>query len=108
LRNAIEHAMIVARGGVILPEHLPTEAVTKGQGDTSATDAIREQLTRWAQEQWRADEQPEHVYERLLELVEPPVFNVALQEHHGQLAPAARSLGIHRITLRKKLGQSRD
>lgn len=108
LRNAIEHAVIVARGGVILPEHLPTEAVAKGQGGAPASDAIREQLTRWAQEQWRADEQPEHVYERLLELVEPPVFNVALQEHHGQLAPAARSLGIHRITLRKKLGQSRD
>jgi DNA-binding protein Fis len=33
------------------------------------------------------------------------VLGVALEEHQGQCAAAARSLGLHRITLRKKLQQ---
>lgn len=107
LRNAIEHAVIVARGGVILPEHIPPETLPRALDYLGVPGSIREQLTRWAQAQWQDGEPPEHVYERLLDLVEPPVFEVALAANHGQLAPAARSLGMHRITLRKKLGQSR-
>jgi two-component system nitrogen regulation response regulator GlnG len=38
-------------------------------------------------------------------LVEPPLLDVALEEHQGQCAAAARSLGLHRVTLRKKLQQ---
>jgi two-component system nitrogen regulation response regulator GlnG len=38
-----------------------------------------------------------------LEVVETPLFEVALERHKGQVASAARVLGIHRTTLRKKL-----
>jgi DNA-binding protein Fis len=39
----------------------------------------------------------------LLSVIEPPMIDVAIQHHHGQCAAAARQLGMHRTTLRKKL-----
>jgi DNA-binding protein Fis len=35
-------------------------------------------------------------------LVEPPVLRAVLQKHHGQYVGAARTLGLHRTTLKKK------
>jgi two-component system, NtrC family, nitrogen regulation response regulator GlnG len=105
LRNAVEYAMMLARGGVILPEHLPPPVVapaTSGSAGASIETALRE----WAREQWSADKQPSDVYRRLLELVEPPVLEVALEQHQGQLASAARSLGLHRMTLSKKVART--
>jgi two-component system, NtrC family, nitrogen regulation response regulator GlnG len=40
----------------------------------------------------------------LLKIVEPPLLEAAM-EHYGQCVAAARALGIHRSTLRKKLEQ---
>ena len=37
--------------------------------------------------------------------IEPPLLETALRRHRGQCAAAARTLGIHRTTLRKKLTQ---
>jgi DNA-binding protein Fis len=45
------------------------------------------------------------VYEQLLEVIEPPLLETALKRHRGQCATAARTLGLHRTTLRKKLVQ---
>ncbi len=102
LRNVIEHATILARGGLIRPEHLPAPVPAPGR-PASLNSTIVEGLRAWARGQWATGVPPENLYERLLELVEPPVLDVALDEHQGQCAAAARSLGLHRITLRKKL-----
>ena len=40
-----------------------------------------------------------------LNTIEPPLLETALRRHRGQCAAAARTLGIHRTTLRKKLTQ---
>jgi two-component system, NtrC family, nitrogen regulation response regulator GlnG len=40
-----------------------------------------------------------------LEVIEPPLLEAALRRHKGQYAAAARMLGMHRTTLRKKLSQ---
>jgi DNA-binding protein Fis len=40
-----------------------------------------------------------------LQLVEPPLLRAALEKHQGNCAAAARDLGLHRITLSKKLDQ---
>jgi two-component system nitrogen regulation response regulator GlnG len=45
------------------------------------------------------------VYEAFLHLVEPPLLTAALDAHRGQCAAAARVLGIHRTTLKKKLDE---
>jgi two-component system nitrogen regulation response regulator GlnG len=102
LRNVIEHAMIVSRGGWIGVEHLPLASPTiVGRASESITAAIRD----WARQQFDTDSTPDELYQRMLEVVEPPLLEVALERHGGQQAAAAKSLGLHRMTLRKKIRQ---
>jgi two-component system nitrogen regulation response regulator GlnG len=105
LRNAVEHALMLARGGAVLPEHLPAPATRPVAESPDLAATIRGGLQTWAQQQWQAGQQPDDLYQRMLELVEPPVLEVAIDQHRGQIAAAARSLGLHRITLRKKIEQ---
>ena len=100
LRNAIEHALVLARDETIRPEHLPT-AATAAPGEPVGD--LRQALRAWATAHWQPSGEATDVYQQLLELVEPPVLAVALEQHQGQCAAAARSLGLHRVTLRKKL-----
>lgn len=109
LRNAIEHAALRARGGTILPEDLPA-AVSQsflgmGEAPAGSEAEIRLLLKQWAEAQLTDPEQAANIYEQLLALIEPPVMEVALEKFHGQCAPAARCLGLHRTTLSKKLKQ---
>jgi two-component system nitrogen regulation response regulator GlnG len=109
LRNAIDHALILARGPVILPEHLPpreTMAPTP-QPSGEAIDDLAGAVRRWADANVADPALSGKVYERLLEVIEPPLFDVALGRHRNQCAAAARTLGIHRTTLRKKITQHR-
>ena len=107
LRHAIEHALIVARGPVILPEHLPPSvpaaASIEGSGDVDHEVALA--VRRWADRSLADETLHGRVYDALLATVEPPLLDTALRKHRGQCAAAARTLGIHRTTLRKKLTQ---
>lgn len=109
LRNVIEHALIVAREGLILPEHLPAPLVSfvaaNGAVGESPETQLRQLLDRWTRQQLAEGESPQGLYEDFLGLVEPPVLAAALEAHRGQCASAARVLGIHRTTLKKKLDQ---
>ncbi len=120
LKNAIEHALIMARGGPILPDHLPPPvppgaetAATTGQaglvldtaGAGSGEKEIADLIRRWADARLRDSADAEDLHRQLLNLVEPPLFSAALDKHHGQRLAAARSLGLHRMTLRKKLAE---
>ena len=105
LRNAIEHAAIVARGGDILPEHFPLSAAIGGARSESTGERLHRDLKSWgasiaASLRHEADPQ---VYERLLQLVEPPLLAAVLDECEGNRAAAAQLLGLHRSTLRQKL-----
>ncbi len=105
LRNAIDHALIVARGRAIMPEHLPP-AVTVKQTDGSpgcVEDAVVAAVRAWIEARIDDAQLAGQLYERLLSVVEPPLLDVTLEHHKGQYAAAARQLGIHRTTLRKKL-----
>jgi DNA-binding NtrC family response regulator len=106
LRNAIEHAAIVARGRPIRVEHLPPAATGIATGETPDVREINERIARWTTQQTRKDatepvEAP--LYERFLELVEPPLLRALLEQSRGNRAVAAEKLGIHRATLRQKL-----
>jgi two-component system nitrogen regulation response regulator GlnG len=106
LRNAIEHAMILARGGIIAPEHLPPplgEMVGEiGSGLIFQEEAIASLVRQWAERQLR-DPAGEDLYDRLLKWVERPLLQTAMEHCGGQCLAAARRLGLHRTTLRKKL-----
>lgn len=105
LRHAIEHALIVARGPAILPEHLPPSVpaavAMQSNGDIEHDVALA--VRRWAEQSIGEQSLQGRVYDELLDTVEPPLLEIALRKHRGQCAAAARTLGIHRTTLRKKL-----
>ncbi len=109
LRNAIEHAAIRARGSTIMPEHLPPSAplnVMPIQNQTvDLRTHIQSLLTRWTLQKLGDGNPSEQLHDALLELVEPPVLRAVVNHQAGQLAPAARILGLHRTTLRKKIDQ---
>jgi DNA-binding NtrC family response regulator len=106
LRNAIEHAAIVARGQQIRVEHLPAAATGASTEGTRDGREIQEQMTRWSMQEARA-ELPQSgeslLYERFLAVVEPPLLRAILEKCRGNRAAAAQMLGIHRATLRQKL-----
>jgi DNA-binding protein Fis len=94
--------MILARGGTILPEHLPSP--TPPDGPHGARQSRLASLIRdWIQEQLDSSPESTGLYERMLEVVEPPLFEAVLTRHHGQFAAAARQLGLHRVTLKRKV-----
>lgn len=110
LKNAVEHAALVARGGIILPEHFPPPVsqslVSSADSSESTTSEIAAKLRKWAEKKLTTGENEGELYDELLRLVEPPILEAALQMHGDQCAAAARYLGLHRTTLRKKLQQS--
>ena len=105
LRNAIEHAMILARGGIIAREHLPPPVLPAGIGNVGQEEAITMLVRAWAQSQLDGPAEVQDLYERLLRLVEPPLLKAALEHAGGQCLAASRRLGLHRTTLRKKLDE---
>jgi DNA-binding NtrC family response regulator len=107
LRNAIEHALILARGRTIMPEHLPPSmaVASPAEGKSLVDDQAAAAVRRWAERNLDDQALAGRVYEQLLEVIEPPLLITALERHRGQYASAARTLGIHRTTLRKKLVQ---
>jgi two-component system nitrogen regulation response regulator GlnG len=105
VRNAIEHALTVARGGAILPQHLPPAAspsdLLPDDGSKSISDSLASLVRQWT-ERRLAEGAADGVYQELLDIIEPPLLKSCLDECDGQYAAAARRLGLHRTTLRKK------
>jgi two-component system nitrogen regulation response regulator GlnG len=100
LRNAVEHGALLARNGLIVPEHLPPEFHV--QGSSSASD-LRTAVREWARQQLAAAPDQPDMYERFLAEVEPELFHTVLERVFQNRSAAAEILGIHRATLRKRL-----
>jgi len=95
LRNAVEAATVRARGGVVLPEHLP--AFVAGAAGTGADDVARV-VARVA------DAAPEGgKYDAVRDAFEGALVAHAIGLTGGNQVQAARLLGVHRTTLRKLL-----
>ena len=106
LRNTIEHAVIIARGGQIEPDQFPPPAPPAGvPSDGTPAATLSQLIQQWTAARLREDAEREDLYERFLSLVEPPLLNATLTHELGQCTSAARKLGLHRHTLRKKLDQ---
>ncbi len=106
LRNVIEHALVLVRGGTIEPTHLPAPVLpAPAATSTNAEDGLKQLVTAWAKSQLPSAADGADLYQRLLLLIEPPLFQAALEHHRSQVATAARVLGLHRTTLKKKLDE---
>lgn len=105
LRNVVEHAAIVARGAEIRPEHFPPPAPLTGPLPVRPAEQAQLEISRWAADATReqaASDDPQ-LYERFLQLAEPPLLEAVLRHCNGNRATAAQLLGLHRATLRQKM-----
>ena len=57
----------------------------------------------WAQHELQTSAEISDLHDRLLKIVEPPLLQTVLQRNGGQFLAAARQLGLHRVTLRRKV-----
>src|SRR5262249_15496438 len=94
LRNAIEHAAILARGPPIRPEHLPRPPAQPDHPSASDPAQIQALLTDWTRRAGAGSHQAAGatLYERFLQLAEPPVLRAVLQQCGQNRAAAAQIL----------------
>jgi DNA-binding NtrC family response regulator len=103
LENVVQHAMVMATAGVILPEHLP---IAPGPSAAAPREGTLEQLIASRLEECvrgLGSRESANLYELVLGLVERPLLRAVLRETGGNQLRAAQLLGINRNTLRKKL-----
>lgn len=103
LRNAMEHASVLARGGVVLPEHLPPAQPLLSPAAEGETNSLAAASHSRSIELLNDPAAAGNVYDTLLKEVEGPMLRNAMIQHDNEFAPAARALGLHRTTLKKKL-----
>lgn len=108
LRNAVEHAMILARGGPILPEHLPAPTPPAADAGQTREAMLAAMIRDWTRRELDHPSQTGNLYERLLKIVEPPLLQTVLQQNRGQFLAAAKELGLHRVTLKRKVSLYRE
>jgi two-component system, NtrC family, nitrogen regulation response regulator GlnG len=102
LRNALEHAVILAQGGPLLPEHFP---ISSGIGPASPREQLAGAVLNWLTSRIKAagNEPPRNLYEELLKCVEPPLLEELIRRLQGSRWATAQWLGLNRATVRKKL-----
>jgi two-component system, NtrC family, nitrogen regulation response regulator GlnG len=107
LRSAMEHALVVARAGIILPEHLPVPlpSLCVEPSGVAPHETLGELAKLRAADLLRDPKAEGFVYEKFLEEVEPALLESAMNQFSQECAPAARALGLHRTTLKRKLDQ---
>jgi two-component system nitrogen regulation response regulator GlnG len=105
LRNALEHAAILARDGPLLPEHFPRFAADPSE--QTPAEQVAMGVRKWLAERVRAagGEAPRGLYDDLLRLVERALLEDVMRRLRGNRWVAAQWLGLNRATVRKKLGQ---
>jgi two-component system nitrogen regulation response regulator GlnG len=103
LRNALEHAVIVARGSPLLPEHFP--ASTPGLTPASPAEQLATAVRAWLVDRLNSGSgaTPADLYPDLLRCVEPALLDEVMRRVHGNRWVAAQWLGLNRATVRKKL-----
>lgn len=107
LRSALEHALILARGGLLHADLLPPPLPQVPAQNTRTRLDLQECVRKWTQDALKDEKLTGKLYQEFLDIVESVLFETVLDHYSGQYLGAARALGIHRVTLRRKLDQSR-
>ena len=104
LENVIQRAMVMASGGVILPEHLPIGPVSAAAGvgaDASLEEIIEKKMVECVR--GLRGHASANLHSLMVGLVEKPLLRAVMRETKGNQVRASQLLGINRNTLRKKL-----
>ncbi len=102
LRHAVEHGALLSRGAEIAVDHLPPP-MDSPPSEPSGTD-LESVVRAWAEQQFAANPTQREMYQSFLDQAEPPLIDAILSRTLRNHSAAADILGIHRATLRKKLG----
>ncbi len=104
LKNAIEHAAVVARGRQLAIEDFPDAKPGRNSQPASTTVSLERSVRAWAMEALEnCDVNAEPLHSQFLTAAEPALLQVAMESTGGNRAKAAELLGIHRGTLRDRL-----
>ncbi len=103
-RNALEHAVIVANGGPLLPDHFPPAS---GLVAGTPAEQLRRAVLTWLVERIGAasPDAPKDLYEELLSCIEPALLDELMRRLQGNRWVAAQWMGLNRATVRKKLAK---
>lgn len=112
LQSVVARAAAIAPGGVLTADHVENTGDPAGANgppfnarEMSSSElefALKELVQQWTQHHWSRDTTAP-LYEQLLNLIEPAILPTAFKLSDQQYSAAARRLGIHRTTLKKKL-----
>ncbi len=115
LRSAVEHALVLARSGQIQPEHLPAPlpgSMAVGSlapgclaPGPAPAESLGQVVAAWARQQLATQPDTSDLWARLVQEVEGPLLEEVLSRQQGNLAAAARQLGLHRVTVARKAQQ---
>jgi two-component system nitrogen regulation response regulator GlnG len=101
LKNAIEHAAVVARGR---PLELGDFPDPQTGGEFQIPKDIDSAIESWvAAAVQDSAEDPTPLYDRFLHATEPALIRAVLNSTGGNRAAAAERLGMHRATLRQRM-----
>ncbi len=103
LRNALEHAAIIARGEPLRPEHFPRLAAEIASA--SPDELVAQSVRKWVIDRVKAAGRaaPTELYDGLLRCVEPALLEEVMRRVQDNRWVAAQWLGLNRATVRKKL-----
>lgn len=107
LRNAIDHALVLSRGGPIGAGHLPEPLIVPA-GNIQSGDQLETAVAAWVRQQLAEsdDESQTDLYRRFLNAAETVLFNEVLSHTQQNRSAAAKLLGLDRATLRTKMGST--
>ncbi len=101
LRNAIEHAALLARGKPLQLSDFPAPVHMNDETEPGSLDEIVRHWTLAALR--KAPENTVSLHAQFLAAAEPALIQTAIEHSGGNRAKAAELLGIHRGTLRERL-----
>ncbi|MCM2374893.1 sigma-54-dependent transcriptional regulator [Aporhodopirellula aestuarii] len=104
LKNAVEHAAVVARSRPLFIHDFPPPAPGRGEASSSPQRSLEQSISRWAVSALEPNgETPQDLHTKFLAATEPTLFKIILAHTGGNRAKASELLGIHRGTLRDRL-----
>ena len=101
LRNAVQHAAVVARGRPLVFGDFPDPQPGRIEPHSDPAACLEGELIRWLDESAQSHETS--LYDATVSQIEPTLLRFVLESCNGNRAKTAERLGIHRGTLREKL-----